>query len=63
MLPTGSGTTRAFPGLKLPDGRVVLAADADGDGIADSGLFRLPVGQSNGLTYYGTSACWITARH
>ncbi|MGN6507780.1 MAG: hypothetical protein ACTHM6_19645, partial [Tepidisphaeraceae bacterium] len=30
-----------------------LAADADGDGIADSGLFEIPIGQLAGLTYYG----------
>lgn len=29
-----------------------LAADADGDGIADSGLFRLPIGAIGGVTYY-----------
>jgi hypothetical protein len=29
-----------------------LAGDADGDGIADCGMCRLPVGQINGLTYY-----------
>jgi hypothetical protein len=29
-----------------------LAGDADGDGVADSGLFRLPVGTLNGVTYY-----------
>ncbi|MBV8782512.1 MAG: hypothetical protein JO353_14035, partial [Phycisphaerae bacterium] len=29
-----------------------LAGDADGDGVADSGMFKLPVGQINGLTYY-----------
>ncbi|HEV8378695.1 MAG TPA: hypothetical protein VGP99_07580, partial [Tepidisphaeraceae bacterium] len=29
-----------------------LAADADGDGIADSFLVRMPIGQINGLTYY-----------
>jgi hypothetical protein len=29
-----------------------LAADADGDGIADAGLWRVPVGQLNGVTYY-----------
>jgi hypothetical protein len=28
------------------------AADADGDGIADSLLFRLPMGPMNGVTYY-----------
>jgi hypothetical protein len=30
----------------------VLAGDADGDGIADCGLFRLPGVYSDGLTYY-----------
>lgn len=29
-----------------------LAGDADGDGIADSGLRKIPLGQLNGLTYY-----------
>jgi hypothetical protein len=29
-----------------------VAADADGDGIADSMLFRIPGGYVNGLTYY-----------
>src|SRR5204862_7680071 len=28
------------------------AADADGDGIADSVLWRLPMGPMNGVTYY-----------
>lgn len=32
--------------------RYVLAGDADGDGIADSGLFKLPVGEIDGITYY-----------
>ena len=32
----------------------IAAADADGDGIADSGLFKLPTGpMSDGVTYYG----------
>jgi hypothetical protein len=31
----------------------VLAADADGDGIADSGFIRMPMGQLEGATYYG----------
>ncbi|HVT88228.1 MAG TPA: hypothetical protein VHD56_05205 [Tepidisphaeraceae bacterium] len=31
----------------------VLAGDADGDGVADSGLFKLPVGEIDGVTYYG----------
>ena len=34
-------------------GTAYLAADADGDGVADSGLFRIPVGQLSGLTYFG----------
>ena len=32
---------------------MALAGDADGDGIADCPLFRLPIGQINGVTYYG----------
>ena len=32
--------------------RFVLAGDADGDGIADSGFFKLPVGEIDGVTYY-----------
>jgi hypothetical protein len=30
-----------------------VAASASGDGIADAGLFKLPVGQIDGITYYG----------
>jgi hypothetical protein len=30
----------------------VVAGDADGDGIADCGLQKLPVGEINGVTYY-----------
>lgn len=48
-------TTRNYPAMKLMDvsGQpVVLAADTDGDGIADALLFRLPVGQVNGVTYF-----------
>ena len=33
-------------------GTKFLAADADGDGIADSGLWKLPIGSIDGLTYY-----------
>src|SRR4051794_35605666 len=52
-LPAGpGGATRNFPALRLPGGRVVLAADADGDGIADAGLIRMPIGQANGVTFY-----------
>jgi hypothetical protein len=30
----------------------IPAADTDGDGIADAGMFRLPVGELNGVTYF-----------
>ena len=37
--------------LKDPNSGVTyLAASAAGDGIADSGLFRLPCGEINGIT-------------
>jgi hypothetical protein len=29
-----------------------IGADADGDGIVDSGFFKLPVGELDGVTYY-----------
>ena len=62
-LPAGpAGASRTWPALRLPDGRVVLAADTDGDGIADAGLIRMPVGQANGMTFYCGSAGWTTAR-
>ncbi len=32
---------------------ILLAGDADGDGIADSLPFKLPVGKINGLEYFG----------
>jgi hypothetical protein len=31
----------------------VVAADTDGDGIADAGFIRIPMGQTDGTTYYG----------
>lgn len=34
-------------------GRAFLAADTDGDGIADALLFRLPISPIRGITYYG----------
>ncbi len=44
-------TLQLYPALY--DGTTTyLAADADGDGIADTRLFRLPVGEINGVTYY-----------
>jgi DNA uptake protein ComE-like DNA-binding protein len=42
---------RSYPALVL-GGRTLLAADADRDGIADAGLWPIPVGQINGVTYY-----------
>lgn len=49
-------TRVTISGVEYPafhyNSRFYLAADADGDGIADSGLFRLPVGQIDGVTYY-----------
>lgn len=57
-VPTTGGQIRRYPALLLSDpddpmaGQVPLAADADADGIADAGLFELPVGQVNGVRYY-----------
>lgn len=42
----------SWPALRS-SGQAYVAADADGDGVADAGLFRLPVGQLNGVTYFG----------
>lgn len=33
-------------------GQTYLAASASGDGIADAGLWRIPIGELNGITYY-----------
>ena len=47
--------------IVLPDGTpmaappLMIAADADGDGIADSALFKLPIGPINGITYYAAT--------
>lgn len=54
-LPSGT-----YPALQMMDYRsppqsvspAILAADADGEGIADSGLVKLPVGTIDGVTYY-----------
>ena len=52
--------SRLYPAFKITDtadtknvGAVVMAADADGDGIADAGLFPLTVGPVGGISYYG----------
>ncbi len=46
-----NGVTTNYPGF-LIGGTLYLGGDADGDGIADSGMFKLPVGELNGVTYY-----------
>ncbi len=46
-----SPTTGAGAGAVTP--LTVLAADTDGDGIADAGFVRIPNGQLEGTTYYG----------
>ncbi|HEV2294382.1 MAG TPA: hypothetical protein VGR35_11030 [Tepidisphaeraceae bacterium] len=33
----------------------ILAADADGDGIADAGLWKIPLGAIDGVTYYAAA--------
>jgi hypothetical protein len=59
---TAGGSSTRVPAfdnvtVTLPTGTVVckvLAADTDGDGIADSALFPLLNGKLSGVTYYGT---------
>ncbi len=58
--PAPGSTSSTPPVVYLADGTtpatlpiVVLAADADGDGIADSGFIRIDGGQIEGATYYG----------
>lgn len=56
------GKTRTFPGLRsVNNGGLIftpsateafLAADADGDGIADAGLYRLTLTSVDGVHYY-----------
>jgi hypothetical protein len=48
-----NGMIVQYPALTDPvTGVTYLAASAAGDGIADSALFRLPIGEINGVTYY-----------
>lgn len=41
-----------YPALETQSGAIYVAGDADGDGIADCGLVRLPGVYSDELTYY-----------
>jgi hypothetical protein len=47
-------TLKSFTPVAVPNKFpiFVVGADADGDGIPDSGLSRLPIGQQGGITYY-----------
>ena len=47
---TGAQLPNPYTGA--PANGIFHAADADGDGIADSGYFKLPIGQVNGATWY-----------
>jgi hypothetical protein len=40
------------PSLMIGTNTPIMAADTDGDGIADSGLVKLPIGPIDGITYY-----------
>jgi hypothetical protein len=49
------GSSETYPAWYITNNGVqcfVLAADADGDGIADAGLMKLPFGEIDGVTYY-----------
>ena len=49
---TRNGMTETHPALTFDGDDAFLAADADGDGVADAGLWRLPLGQQNGITWF-----------
>ena len=49
---TRNGMTEKHPALTFDGNDAFLAADADGDGVADAGLWRLPLGQQNGITWF-----------
>ncbi len=48
-MPIGSQT---IGGISYPSFGNYVAGDADGDGIADSGLIKFPIGEINGVTYF-----------
>ncbi len=48
--PSGAGSAK-YPAFTV-GGRTYLAANASGDGMADAGLWRIPGGQINGISYY-----------
>lgn len=60
-VPNSAGGTTRYPALQIPvvpgfpplNNAKFLAADTDKDGIADAALFRLPVSDGSGITYYG----------
>jgi hypothetical protein len=45
-------TSTTNPPLAIQSIVPIIAADTDGDGVADAGLFKLPVGTIDGVTYY-----------
>ncbi len=48
------GASPPFAGYQYTNQQItVLAADTDGDGVADAGFVRIPMGQVEGTTYYG----------
>ena len=52
---TASGSV-IYPALKDPaSGKTYLAGSSSGSGIADGGLWRLPLGELNGVTYYASA--------
>ncbi len=46
------GTTSLYPAVWDKTGTAAIAADADGDGIADAGLVKIPMKDLDGLTWY-----------
>ena len=55
------GAPVEMPALRLSNGQVVLAADTDNDGIADAGLWRLPLEQRNAIFGQMDNVTWFAA--